>query len=99
MHIIIWEFTVQEEHIHEFMSACSSDGEWATLFRRADGYLGTQLLRSAQDPNIFLTVDRWESAACYEKFQERFGTEYKKLDAAFAGYTTAEKKLGVFSEA
>ena len=92
MHVIIWEFTVREEHIQEFISACDSDGDWANLFRRAQGYLGTQLLRSSHEPNIFLTVDRWESAACFEVFQERFGTEYKKLDTQLPGQKSACRK-------
>jgi heme-degrading monooxygenase HmoA len=99
MHIIIWEFTVREEHVQEFISACGSNGDWASLFRRAEGYLGTQLLRSSLEPNIFLTVDRWESATCFETFQKRFDVEYKKLDTRFESYTSSEKKLGVFSEA
>jgi heme-degrading monooxygenase HmoA len=98
MHIIIWEFTVREQYIQEFTSACGSNGAWASLFRRAEGYLGTQLLHSSDEPNIFLTVDRWESASCFESFQERFAAEYKKLDTQFAPYTASEKKVGVFSE-
>jgi len=97
MHVIVWEFTVREEHILEFIAACGPDGTWVKLFRRAEGYLGTELLRSSQQSNIFLTVDRWESARSFENFQERFGAEYKRLDAEFEGYTLLEKKLGVFS--
>jgi len=99
MHIIIWKFMVRGEHIQEFMTACGSDGDWARLFRRAEGYLGTELLRSADEPNLFLTVDRWEDAACFESFQKRFGAEYKMLDTKFEGYTLSEEKLGVFSSA
>jgi quinol monooxygenase YgiN len=99
MHVILWEFTVREEYVQEFIGACGSDGDWAKLFRRAEGYLGTELLRSSDKPNIFLTVDRWESAACFETFQKRFGAEYKQLDARFERYTLSEKKVGVFSEA
>jgi heme-degrading monooxygenase HmoA len=98
MHVIIWEFTVRDEHIPRFISAYHADGDWASLFRRAEGYLGTELLRSSDDANVFVTVDRWESAACFEIFQERFGAEYKKLDALFEHYTSSEKKIGIFSE-
>ncbi|MGB7928726.1 MAG: antibiotic biosynthesis monooxygenase family protein [Terriglobales bacterium] len=98
MHIIIWEFTVREEYIHEFVSAYGCNGNWANLFRRAEGYLGTELLRSSHEANVFLTVDRWESAARFDIFQERFGAEYKKLDTQLEGYTLSEKKVGVFSE-
>jgi heme-degrading monooxygenase HmoA len=97
MHVIIWEFTVREEYIQEFISAYNANGNWASLFRRAEGYLGTELLRSSHDRNVFLTVDRWEGARCFEIFQERFGTEYKKLDTEFEAYTVSEKKLGIFS--
>jgi len=97
MHIIIWEFRVREEHIQEFSKACGSHGDWASLFRRVEGYLGTELLRSSDERDLFLTIDRWESAACFANFQERFGAEYQKLDARFEGYTLLEKKLGVFS--
>ncbi len=99
MHVIIWEFTVRDEHIQEFISAYSSNGGWAKLFQRAAGYLGSELLRSSNDPNTFLTIDRWESAACFQMFQERFGAEYQKLDAQCEGHTSSERKVGVFSEA
>ena len=97
MHIIIWEFTVREEYIGEFISGYDSNGDWANVFRRADGYIGTELLRSSHDRNIFLTIDRFESAGCFESFQERFGSEYKTLDTRFEAYTSSEKKVGVFS--
>jgi heme-degrading monooxygenase HmoA len=99
MHIIVWEFTVREQHIQQFISAYSSDGDWANLFRRAEGFLGTQLLRSSVEPNTFLTIDRWESVASFETFKKRFGTEYKKLDAQMESYTSSEREVGVFSEA
>jgi heme-degrading monooxygenase HmoA len=98
MHVIIWEFTVREEHIREFIRAYGSNGDWAKLFRLGDGYLGTQLLRSSQQQNVFLTIDGWESAACFEIFRERFASEYKNLDALLEDYTLSERKLGVFAE-
>jgi len=99
MHVIIWEFTVRQEHVQEFIRAYSSNGDWATLFRRAEGYLGTELLRSSAGPDIFLTIDRWESATCFDIFLKQFGAEYQKLDTQLEGYTLSEKKVGVFSTA
>ncbi len=99
MHIIVWEFTVREQHIQQFISAYGSNGDWANLFRRAEGFLDTQLLRSSREPDIFLTIDRWESVGCFEIFQKRFGAEYKKLDAQMEIYTSSEREVGVFSEA
>jgi heme-degrading monooxygenase HmoA len=99
MHIIVWEFTVREGRLQEFVSAYDAKGDWAKLFRRAQGYLGTELLRSSDEANTFLTIDRWESADCFEIFQARFGAEYKRLDAECENYTLSERKVGVFSVA
>jgi quinol monooxygenase YgiN len=99
MHIIVWEFTVREEHMREFISANGSDGVWAGLFRRGEGFLGTELLRSSHQSNVFLTIDRWQNSACFENFQKQFGAEYKKLDSQLEGYTSCERKLGTFTEA
>jgi heme-degrading monooxygenase HmoA len=93
MHLIIWEFAVREEHLEDCIRAYGANGDWAKLFRLAEGYLGTQLLRSSQNSNVFLTVDRWESAASFGKFQQRSGAEYKKLDTRFEGYTMSERKV------
>ena len=98
MHVILWKFTVREERIRDFVRACRSDGDWAQLFRRGEGYLGTRLLRCADEPNIFVTVDRWDSADCFEVFKKQYETEYNELDARFEAYTLSEEKLGAFSE-
>jgi len=99
MYVIIWEFRVREEYVHEFVSAYNSNGEWAQLFRRAEGYLGTELLRSSHEPTIFLTVDRWDNSSCFQMFQNRFEAEYRRLDSRLATCTSVEKCLGSFSEA
>jgi heme-degrading monooxygenase HmoA len=98
MHVIVWEFTVREEHIQDFIRAYGANGDWEKLFRLAEGYRGTRLLRSSQQPNVFLTVDRWESSGCFEKFKERFAAEYRELDTRFESYTLSERKVGVFED-
>jgi len=98
MHSIVWKFTVRKEYIQEFIAGYGSNGEWANLFRRAEGYLGTQLLRSADEPDSFLTVDRWNTVDCFDSFQKQYSAEYKKLDAKFEAYTLSEEKVGVFVE-
>ncbi len=98
MHAIIWEFIARKDRLQEFVSAYRSDGAWAHLLRQAEGFRGTELLRGSQDPTRFLTVDRWETAACFERFQERFGAQYKELDARLGALTLSEKPLGTFSD-
>lgn len=89
---------MRDERIQEFIRAYGSDGDWAQLFRRGEGYVSTRLLRSADDPNIFVTVDRWDKADCFEAFKKKCGAEYNELEAKFEAYTLSEEKLGAFSE-
>lgn len=96
MHVIIWEFVVRLDRIHEFLSAYKPDGNWAQLFRLAAGYEGTELLQSTDSAEKFVTIDRWKDAQAYEIFQERFGPQYRSLDAQLEGLTLSETKLGTF---
>jgi heme-degrading monooxygenase HmoA len=99
MHVIIWQFIVLDPQLEQFVEAYGSGGEWVRLFRRAEGYIGTDLLRSWGDSTLFLTVDRWESAACFDRFREDFSDEYRRLDARLMGLSASEKKVGIFSVA
>jgi heme-degrading monooxygenase HmoA len=98
MYVILWEFVVPPEKVDAFVAAYKSDGAWAKLFAQAEGYLGTELLSSmeAQQEAIFLTIDRWKSAADFTRFHEQFGAEYRALDTQLEGLTVRERKLGMF---
>jgi heme-degrading monooxygenase HmoA len=101
MYVILWEFVVPPEKVDAFIAAYKDDGAWAKLFAQAEGYVGTELLRSAeagQEPT-FLTVDRWQHAEDFTRFQEQFGDEYKALDTELEGLTVRERKLGMFVSA
>jgi heme-degrading monooxygenase HmoA len=93
----LWEFTVQPARQADFESHYGPDGTWARLFRRASGYLGSELLRDAANPLRYLTIDRWESAAAWQAFRHEFGAEYERLDREFEGLTTREASLGQYT--
>jgi hypothetical protein len=48
MYVILWRFRPVEGRESEFERAYGPSGEWALLFGRDDGYLGTELLRGLQ---------------------------------------------------
>ena len=96
MFITIWRFRLLEGRESEFERAYGSTGEWALLFRRDDGYLGTELLRRSEDSTEYLTLDRWVSRTAYESFRSRFSSEYQRLDRLFEGLTEEETPLGAF---
>jgi hypothetical protein len=61
MYVVLWRFRPREGRQSEFERAYGPSGEWALLFRRGDGYLGTELLQRSEDPREYLTLDRWTS--------------------------------------
>lgn len=97
-HVLVWEYRVAPGHAAQFEHIYGPDGEWARLFRLAPGYLGTQLLRDADDPGRYVTLDRWRDAADFAAFKARFATRYAELDARCEELTGDERRLGAFDE-
>jgi heme-degrading monooxygenase HmoA len=92
----IWEFRVPEGARDEFASHYGPEGSWAHLFARGEGYLGTELLQDATDPERFLTIDHWLSQDDFETFKTRFAEEYAALDARCEALTAGERAIGQF---
>jgi heme-degrading monooxygenase HmoA len=96
VYLVVWRFRPRPGYESRFERAYGPAGEWARLFRRADGYLGTELLRRSDDPGEYLTLDRWASRAAYEEFRSRWGDEYRRLDRLLERLTEEEAALGAF---
>jgi quinol monooxygenase YgiN len=94
--LVVWEFRARIGLDAEFERAYGPDGEWADLFRRAEGYLGTELIRDTTSPRRYLTIDRWTSAAAYEQFLQTWRAEYDGLDRQCHTMTEFEGRVGDF---
>lgn len=92
-----WEFTAAPDKLEEFKRVYGEDGEWVRLFRRAAGYLRSELLQDQANPWRFITVDYWESEAAWRSFREKFLHEYENLDVVCEQVTIRERELGRFS--
>lgn len=90
---IIWTYDIAPEHEAAFHAAYSSQGDWARLFARAPGFIGTELLSG----ECYATIDRWESRAAFEAFQANHGEAYTALDAQLAHLTRAQQRVGAFT--
>ena len=90
----VWEYEVAAEHEAEFLSHYAPDGSWVRLFRRAHGYVETQLLRDRRRAGRYLTVDRWIDESDYLAFRRDFAAEFEALDRACAALTRREAHLG-----
>lgn len=95
--MVVWEFRVNPRKRRAFDRVYGPDGEWATLFRTAKGFLGTELIRDAHDANRYLTLDFWKSRADYERFKRRNRDMYELIDAKNKSLTTRESEIGQFS--
>jgi heme-degrading monooxygenase HmoA len=96
MYVVLWRFRPLMGRESEFERAYGPSGEWTRLFRRSDGYLGTELLRRSDDPGEYLALDRWASRAAYEAFRTRWSSEYRRLDRLLEELTEEEASLGAF---
>jgi len=99
MHVIVWTYVVAPGHEVAFRAAYARDGDWALLFARGGGFLGTSLFEDAVSPGVFLTLDRWRSASDFEAFKSQHAEAYAALDARCAALTAAETRLGAFDTA
>jgi heme-degrading monooxygenase HmoA len=95
-YVYMWEFRVRPERLDEFLRVYGSEGEWARLFGRGDGYLRTDLLQDREDPHRFVTIDSWRSAECWSAFHSCFAAEFAVLDARCEALTLEERSIGVF---
>lgn len=97
-YVVIWEFRIHSGCEVAFERAYGPDGDWARLFRKGEGYLGTDLLQDDADgAHRYLTIDRWESEAAFTRFKSRYLEEYHRLDQDCEGLTAEERLLGAFS--
>jgi len=93
MHRIEWEFRPVPEHLEEFLAAYGPEGAWVALFRRAAGFLGTQLLPATGRAGWYRTIDRWRAPEDHAAFLAAFGEEYRALDRQCERLTLEERRV------
>jgi heme-degrading monooxygenase HmoA len=93
---IFWEYEARPEQTAAFEELYGAEGEWARLFRRADGYVETLLFRDTDRPTRYLTIDRWRSRAAFDAFVEAAGPAYAALDRRGDALTVRERRIGAF---
>lgn len=95
---ILWRFETSEAQAEGFTAAYGPEGAWVAFFRQAEGYRETELFRRQQSPPCFLTLDRWESRAAYERFRRDQAAAYAALDAECEGLTVREAFLAAWED-
>lgn len=93
MYVIVWKYEVLADRELDFRVAYGPDGDWARLFVKHHGYVGTELI-STDEPCQYLTIDRWESAQAFDAYMGRDRDEYRRLDQQFEAFTVSEQLVG-----
>ncbi|HLT72486.1 MAG TPA: antibiotic biosynthesis monooxygenase [Cyclobacteriaceae bacterium] len=90
----IWEFIVKDSEQTAFEKAYGPEGDWVRLFRKSQGYLGTELHQDQSNPLRYLTLDYWRSKEDRDAFRLQFAHEFQQLDARCEKFAVQEKFLG-----
>jgi heme-degrading monooxygenase HmoA len=76
--VIALVFSYEVRDAAQFEAVYGPQGEWASFFAGARGYIGTELLRDVEAPGRYLVIDRWESAEDYNAFAAERRDEYMR---------------------
>ena len=96
MFVVVWQFEIAEEKVARFEAAYGPEGAWAGLFRSSPEYRGTELLRDAYIPGLYLTIDRWASEDAFRAFRKDHDADYETLDRACDALTSRETRIGAY---
>jgi len=96
-YMLAWEFLAAPDKLVEFKRAYGPEGGWVRLFRRAEGYVKSELHQDSVNPQRFITLDYWESQAASEGFRRRHLEDYEDLDVECEQFTLKEREIGRFN--
>ena len=96
MHTIVRQFVVRPGCKREFEQAYGADGDWARFFGTGAGFVNVELLRDSKKPNVYDTIDRWETATDYEEFSLQNAIQYRAIDERCERLTVKETHVGSF---
>ena len=96
MFAAIWKYEVKESSINKFEGLYGQNGKWVNLFRENSGFITTEFVQNIHEPNVYLTVDKWESYGHYQNYLEKNKDEIIEIDAEGEELTANETKIGWF---
>ena len=96
MFMYMWEYHVKPEAVQEFEQIYGANGEWVQLFKKADGYIGTELHRSHGNNLRYISIDYWASQEARDRFRQNFTREFDHLDKQCEALTMREILIGNF---
>jgi heme-degrading monooxygenase HmoA len=96
MYAYMWEYKVKTEYKMTFEEMYSPGGRWNELFKKAKGFIRTELFHDQLDSIKYITIDYWNSKSDQNEFMLSFSDEYKALDTECAAFALNERYIGEF---
>lgn len=93
---VFYRYRVHPSQARAFEHAYGPNGPWAELFSRHPGFRRTRLFRHHSDPQIYITIDVWETKEAYDEFRSLNSGLYNRLDAQLAMLKLEEHLLGYY---
>lgn len=93
---VFYRYRVHPAQVPAFEHAYGATGPWAQLFRCHPGYRRTRLFRHRTEPQIYLTIDVWESKGAFDEFRDQHADDYLRLDVHLAMLKLEEHLLGYY---
>jgi heme-degrading monooxygenase HmoA len=93
---VFYRYRVHPAQARAFEHAYGQTGPWVALFKRHAGFVRTRLFRHKSEPDIYITIDVWESKQAYDAFRSENAQEYRRLDAQLAMLKLEEHLLGYY---
>jgi len=98
MYVLVYEYEVDPARREPFEREYGSRGGWASLFARAEGYLGSVLHHDVDERSgRYLLLDRWDSQAAFQEFMRRYGDDYRARNPTTRDLYLAERHLGALT--
>ncbi len=93
---VFYRYRVHPAQARAFEHAYGPGGPWAQLFSQHPGFVRTRLFRHRDEPNVYVTIDVWDSKDDYDAFRMQNSNAYNQLDARLAMLKLEELFLGYY---
>jgi heme-degrading monooxygenase HmoA len=93
---VFYRYRVHPQQVRAFEHAYGPNGPWAQLFGQHPGFRRTRLFRHKSEPQIYITIDVWDSKQSYDQFRAQHADEYNRLDAQLSMLKLEEHLLGYY---
>ncbi len=97
MYFVVWKYKVKVSCVDLFEEFHGCYGKLRELFREAEGFSDSVLLKSSVTESEYITIDKWESRWRFLAFMENYRLDYTLINNQVIKLTDEKIKIGEFS--